>query len=123
MGIDPVRMAIVLAGCLALGALGLHLQHRVVTWARTGARFRERRLVYGLLAFLLGHGITLTLGGFAFVLVLVIFPDAPATERDDFVRCMWVCFAVGPALAVLAWTSLRYVRCASARSIGRNECA
>jgi hypothetical protein len=80
--------------------------------------------VYGLLAFALGHGLTITLGGFAFVLVVLGFGNAiTGAERDDFVRCMLVCFAVGPTLAACAWASLLFVRRAAARVEGRNGCA
>jgi len=97
--VDPVRATVVLVAFLALTAVGFYLQYRVVAWARTGARFRERRLVYGVLAFLLMHGLTLTLGGFVRPRRADLSRAIPANELDDFVRCMAVCFAVGPTLA------------------------
>jgi hypothetical protein len=108
---DVLQIAGVLCAYLVLVALGLCLMRRVAIWVRDLGPRRDRRLARGLLGFTLGHGLTLTLGGFALVLVVVGLRDKlPAGERADMVRAMWTCFVVGPLVAVSAWTSLRYLR-------------
>ena len=107
---DAIRLAVIGAAYLALVVTGLYACRRVAVWVRGLAPAGERRFARGALGFLVIHGLTLTLGGFAFLLFRFGLDDRlPATDRAYFLGSAATCFAVGPALAVVAWASLRRV--------------
>lgn len=107
---EAIRIAGMTFAILGLVAVGFYSCHRVALWVKNLGKPRERVLARLVLGFLLGHSLTLTLGGFLLSLAVCgLHEQLPASERDEMLQAVWVCFTVGPVLACIMWASLRLI--------------